>query len=86
MKKSRQSADCRRGRANDRRNQDQGPPQGWGDRRRAVERRLPEVEENVVSYEVWSEYFSAYVSRLSGAMPSEASLLDREAEGAGQAA
>lgn len=29
----------------DRRKEDQGPPNGWGDRRRSPERRLPEVEE-----------------------------------------
>ena len=31
--------------SSDRRKKDQGPPSGWGDRRRNPERRLPEVEE-----------------------------------------
>ena len=51
--------------ANDRRNQDQGPPQGWNERRRSVERRLPEVAEDVVSHEVWEEYFAGYVAKLA---------------------
>lgn len=29
----------------DRRNQELGPPAGWRERRKAVERRLPEVQE-----------------------------------------
>ena len=29
----------------DRRDRDVGPPEGWRERRRSVERRLPEVEE-----------------------------------------
>lgn len=29
----------------DRRTDDQGPPDGWRERRKSVERRLPEVEE-----------------------------------------
>ena len=37
----------------DRRCIDVGPPQGWCERRRLVERRLPEVEENAVTEREW---------------------------------
>ena len=35
----------------DRRNNDKGPPAGWSERRRAVERRRPEVRE--ISFAEW---------------------------------
>ncbi len=35
----------------DRRNEDKGPPAGWSERRRAVERRRPEVRE--ISFAEW---------------------------------
>ena len=39
---------------NDRRNEDQGPPSGWCERRRSVERRRPEVLE--ISFAEWIAY------------------------------
>lgn len=33
----------------DRRENEQGPPKGWRDRRKAVERRVPEVQEILFS-------------------------------------
>ena len=42
--------DCRR-KGDDRRNVDAGPPAGWRERRRTVERRLPQVEELELSEE-----------------------------------
>lgn len=38
--------------SNDRRNLETGPPNGWRDRRRGVERRLPLVEE--ISFSEWA--------------------------------
>lgn len=42
----------------DRRDEDQGPPAGWRERRRHAERRIPEIEEQVLSEEEWLHYFS----------------------------
>lgn len=36
---------------------DQGPPAGWRDRRRHAERRIPQIEEQVLSDEEWTLYF-----------------------------
>jgi hypothetical protein len=44
----------------DRRERDMGPPKGWADRRRAVERRLPVVEHDVMSYGEWTVFFNAF--------------------------
>jgi len=38
----------------DRRSADKGPPNGWAERRKAVERRLPEVSE--VPFSEWLAY------------------------------
>lgn len=42
----------------DRRIEDVGPPDGWRDRRRRVERRIPRPEEVEVSDEEWATYFA----------------------------
>jgi hypothetical protein len=42
----------------DRRIEDVGPPDGWRDRRRRVERRIPRPEEVEVSDEEWAAYFA----------------------------
>lgn len=42
---------------NDRRQQDNGPPKGWRERRRAPERRIPELEECTISEADWLLYF-----------------------------
>lgn len=41
----------------DRRQEELGPPQGWKDRRRRTERRMPEINEFVVSESEWLSYF-----------------------------
>ncbi|MDD2662515.1 MAG: hypothetical protein PHD19_02025 [Dechloromonas sp.] len=65
--------ECRR-KGEDRRKSDAGPPAGWAERRRSVERRLPEVVELPMSVSHWQEYFRAYIARLTGASPTEAAL------------
>ena len=37
----------------DRRDEELGPPIGWHDRRRSVERRLPSVEEGKIALHEW---------------------------------
>lgn len=37
-----------------------GPPLGWRERRRSVERRFPEVIETDLSLFEWQEYFVAW--------------------------
>lgn len=44
---------------NDRRDDDNGPPHGWKDRRRRTERRIPEIEEQVISEDEWLLYFGS---------------------------
>ena len=41
----------------DRRIEDIGPPKGWQDRRKRVERRIPETVEIEVSDAEWAAYF-----------------------------
>ena len=43
----------------DRRILESGPPAGWAERRRRVERRLPIAEEAEVSAEDWERFFGA---------------------------
>lgn len=45
----------------DRREQENGPPAGWSDRRHAVERRLPEVGEASIA-----EWLGQFRVRLTG--------------------
>ena len=40
----------------DRRNLEKGPPNGWRERRKSVERRLPEVEE--VPFSEWLAHWT----------------------------
>lgn len=54
----------RRG-SGDRRIEDAGPPTGWRDRRKLVERRFPVVEENTVSHTDWWEQYDAFVARIN---------------------
>ena len=46
----------------DRRGDDTGPPCGWRERRIAVERRLPHVEENAFSEAEWFRRMARYIS------------------------
>jgi hypothetical protein len=43
--------------ADDRRQEEVGPPSGWRDRRRSTERRIPEISECDVSEAEWDFYF-----------------------------
>lgn len=45
--------------ADDRRQEEFGPPQGWRDRRRRTERRIPEIDEFEVSESEWQAYFGS---------------------------
>ncbi len=44
----------------DRRNEEKGPPSGWSERRRTVERRKPEVQE--ISLSEWVAFARLKVS------------------------
>ena len=48
----------KRGPHEDRRLDDIGPPEGWRDRRKRVERRIPKSHEVEVSDAEWAEYFA----------------------------
>ena len=52
-------ADNRNG-CEDRRIEDVGPPKGWQDRRKRVERRIPETVEIEVSEAEWAAYFERH--------------------------
>lgn len=47
----------KRGPSEDRRLEDVGPPDGWRERRKHVERRIPTALEVEVSAEDWEAYF-----------------------------
>lgn len=49
----------------DRRQLDLGPPNGWLDRRRATERRLPEIAEQEVSDDEWMLYFGSTTRQVT---------------------
>ena len=51
----------RRNKVGDRRMEDIGPPAGWSERRKRVERRIPVTAEVEVSDEEWEQYFGATV-------------------------
>jgi hypothetical protein len=53
------SASSNRREKQERRHEDVGPPTGWRERRRTVERRLPLVEETAISESDWHAYFVA---------------------------
>ena len=44
----------------DRRIEDVGPPTGWRDRRKGVERRIPVTEEVDVTDSQWARYFGPH--------------------------
>jgi hypothetical protein len=49
----------------DRRLEDIGPPKGWQDRRKRVERRIPETVEIEVSEAEWAAYFERHTKENS---------------------
>ena len=57
-------ADKRR-KGEDRRKEDIGPPRGWQDRRKRVERRIPEAVEIEVSEAEWALYFETPKTQTS---------------------
>ena len=58
------SAHCGTERRNrdDRRLSESGPPLGWRERRRTVERRLPAVKDDELSLNDWFEHAVAYLA------------------------
>ncbi len=50
--------------ANDRRDDDCGPPSGWKERRRTAERRIPSVEETDMTEAEWQNYFGSEKSAV----------------------
>jgi len=51
----------------DRRSEDAGPPPGWRDRRRFVERRLPVVQENALTESEWFLLLVKYRLKMKSA-------------------
>ncbi len=49
----------------DRRLEDIGPPSGWQDRRKRVERRIPETVEIEVSEAEWALYFTSHATQTT---------------------
>jgi hypothetical protein len=47
----------------DRRLSDEGPPCGWRERRRNVERRMPIVREDEISQTEWFRCMASYLAR-----------------------
>ncbi len=47
----------------DRRVDDVGPPMGWKERRRKVERRMPTVNEDEISQTEWFRRFASFVAQ-----------------------
>lgn len=64
----------------DRRKDDLGPPSGWRERRRTVERRLPEIVEDAVSHGEWEAQVSAFRAILAS-QKKAASPADEEPDG-----
>lgn len=61
MDNSKTVRDHNRRHTHDRRYDDYGPPSGWRERRRTVERRLPQVKEDLVSLEEWVRQMAAFL-------------------------
>lgn len=84
MKPERHPPTEERRNSKDRRGQDIGPPKGWSDRRRSVERRLPAVEHDVMSYGEWTVFYNAFLTacgpRAGDLAPAEDRAKEVEAE------
>jgi hypothetical protein len=61
----------------DRRQRDVGPPDGWGERRRRTERRLPAAEEAAMSADEFARLFGAAIARSA---TNDDPLLDQAAD------
>lgn len=53
--------------AEDRRQEDFGPPKGWRDRRKSVERRYPSVAEDEISHSDWCSRYAEFVANVKAA-------------------
>lgn len=49
----------------DRRQRDIGPPEGWGERRRRTERRLPAAEDTEMSADEFARLFGAAIAKAA---------------------
>jgi hypothetical protein len=49
----------------DRRSDETGPPLGWRERRRSVERRMPSVKEDEISPEEWFKHMAFFIAQRS---------------------
>lgn len=49
--------------ADDRRSDETGPPLGWRERRRSVERRMPSVKEDEISREEWVKHMACFIAQ-----------------------
>ena len=47
----------------ERRGEELGPPNGWRERRLSVERRLPVVQENIVSEAEWFRRLARFITK-----------------------
>jgi bisphosphoglycerate-dependent phosphoglycerate mutase len=68
-------------RTHERRSDEAGPPMGWRDRRRNVERRLPTVVEDEISLREWFKRVAAYLAKKSAEKAGKRSaddLLERQ--------
>jgi hypothetical protein len=61
----------------DRRDEDVGPPAGWRDRRKRVERRIPETVEIEVSEAEWALYFEGSSNQSSAPEQHASEVFDR---------
>ena len=59
----------KRRQVSDRRQDELGPPRGWRERRRTVERRLPEVDEDSISPGAWDYQFKLFTAFLHNHRP-----------------
>jgi hypothetical protein len=64
----------------DRRLIDCAPPQGWKDRRRTAERRIPELVEQEVSDAEWAQYFGGVAKARAQALVVNNLQLDNASE------
>lgn len=55
----------------DRRQEESGPPHGWRERRRRVERRLPQVEEDSIPHSAWLQNFDLFRAFVRNRQESE---------------
>ncbi|HSG22572.1 MAG TPA: hypothetical protein VLA64_06380 [Azonexus sp.] len=67
MKKHTEHKHPNRRKFQDRRGEELGPPGGWRERRLSVERRLPVVQENVISEAEWFKRLAHFITKKRAA-------------------